>query len=698
MSVAHGGTRFALRCVNADAPATMNDRLVGPLPSTTPDALHAATNAACAAGDAPVVVVGAGPVGVRFVQALHARDAACPIVVYGREPWQPYDRVQLSAFLQGRADWAALTRGLELPPSPRVQARLHTEVLEIDREGARVRDATGRWQSYSTLVLALGSRAHVPDLPGIGQAGVYVFRDLADAQALQARQARSVHTVVLGGGLLGLEAARAMQRRHTRVTVIEHAPRLMARQLDGDAGAALARRLQALGIEVRTGSAVKALHGQGRVAAVELRDGEHIPCDTVVVATGIVPNVRLALDARLPVGRGIRVDDRMATADPRILAIGECAEHRDVVHGLVAPGFEQAGVAVHTVLGGSARYAGGLTPTRLKVAGVPVHAAGSIDAERHAGPLHLLHHRDGDRVLSVAVADGRLAGMAAVGDFPQLARLQSAVLARQRLSRWQAMRLVRRGHAWRDDEGDGVADWPADARVCQCSAVSRGALGEAIAIGCRSLDALGAATRAGTVCGSCRPLLVELLDDAGAAAALPAAALWRTLAFVTVVAAALALLLLAVPGIGYGLRVQDAPTWERLWTDPDLKQWTGYGVLALAALGLPLSLRKRTRRLQGAGGFDGWRLAHVALGGLALAALAAHTGARLGARLDMALVLAFLGLAAVGAASAAVTAWQHRLPPRRVLRWRRAADWAHLLLAWPLPLLLGLHVLKAYWF
>jgi nitrite reductase (NADH) large subunit len=670
----------------------MNHRLIGPLPPP----LH---NGAATGGAAPVVVVGTGPVGMRFVQLLHRRDPHCPLVVYGREPWLPYDRVQLSSFLHGQTDWQALTRGLELPDSPHVDVRLHCEVQQIDRARHRVRDSLGRWQPYGALVLALGSRAHVPDLPGIGQAGVFVFRDLADAQALQARRVRSVHTVVLGGGLLGLEAARAMQRMHTRVTVIEHAPRLMARQLDDATAGELDRRLQALGIAVRTGAAVKAVRGHGRVSGVEMRDGECLGCDTVIVATGIVPNTGLALEAQLAVGRGIKVDDRMCTTDPCVLAIGECAEHRGQVHGLVAPGLEQAGVAVHSVLGGTARYEGTVTATRLKVAGIPVSAAGVVDAERHDRPLRLLQHRcaDGRRVLSVAVSGGRLVGLAAVGEVPQLARLQAAVLERHRLWPWQERRLVRHGRAWPAADGDGVAGWPADVRVCQCNGVSRGALGQAIAAGCGDLPALCAATRAGTVCGSCKPLLAELLQAGGAAAELPPLPAWRSLAAATAVAALLVLALLCWPGVAYWQTVQQPPAWHRLWTDPQLKQWSGYAVAALAALGLLLSGRKRLRGLR-IGGFDAWRLAHVLLGTAALAGLAAHTGARLGARLDAVLAVLFLALAAVGAVSAAVTAWQHRLPPRQVLRWRRTATWVHILLGWPLPVLLALHVLKAYWF
>lgn len=669
---------------------------VGTLPA---EPMHAAATPAALDARAPVVVVGAGPVGVRFVQLLHERDPSCPIVLYGREPWQPYNRVQLSSFLRGGTAWEALLQGLELPCAPHVQARLHCEVLSIDRAGRCVRDSQGRTQPYATLVLATGSRARVPDLPGIGQANVFVFRDLADAQALLARRARSVHTVVLGGGLLGLEAARAMQRLNTRVTVLEHAPRLLARQLDERTSACLSARLLALGLTLRTDAAVRALRGHGRVTGIELRGGERIDCDTVIVATGIVPNTALALQAGIAVGRGVRVDDRMGSSDPHVLAIGECAEHRGEVHGLVAPGLEQAAVAVHTALGGSARYDGSLVSTRLKVAGVPVCSIGVVDAQLAREPLRVLSRALApDGQLTLALARGRLVGVAAVGEVPQLDRLHEAVLARRRVWPWQRLRWRLGGRLWPEGAARSVCDWPAQALVCQCNQVTRGTLDAALARGCSSVAALGAATRAGTVCGTCKPLLGELLAGRGQAPA-PAEPVraWRTLGSGATLAATLALLLLALPGWAYWHTVQDAPVWQRVWTEPLYKQVSGYTVMGLAALGLVLSLRKRVDAVR-AGAFDWWRLLHVALGALALMALAVHTGARLGARLDAALMLSFAGLSLVGAAAALVVAFEHRLRPAQVRAWRSLSAWTHILLSWPLPVLLGLHVLKAYWF
>lgn len=649
---------------------------------------------------APVVVVGAGPVGVRCVQLLHERDPGCRIVLYGREPWDPYNRVQLSSFLTGESAWSDLARGLELPDAPVVERRLHCAVIGIDRTQRHVHDSHGRCQPYGTLVLATGSRARVPDLPGIGQANVFVFRDLSDTQALFARRTRSVCTVVLGGGLLGLEAARAMQRFNTRVIVVEHADRLMARQLDARGSRALHARLAALGIEVRTGAAVRALRGHGRVTGVELRSGELLSCDTVVVATGIVPNVDLALDCGIGIGRGIRVDDAMTTTDPHVLAIGECAEHRGQVYGLVAPGLEQAAVAVHTALGGSARYTGSLASTRLKVVGLPVFSIGTIDASQSREPLRSVPHTapDTGAYRAVMLERGRLVGAIAIGASDDTRRLQEAVLERRRVWPWQRWRWQRSGRLWAAGAARSVVDWPADAVVCQCNQVTRGRLSIALAGGCDSVAALATCTRASTVCGSCRPLLAEMVGHGGTPAA-PAAPVrgWRPLASGAAMGVLLALGLLVLPGWAYMETVQGHVSWQRIWSETLWKQWSGYGVLALTSVGLLLSLRKRLVSVR-IGHFDVWRVAHVLSGFAALLLLAVHTGARMGARIDFALMSSFVGLVAIGGIAAGVIAFEHRLQPALVRRWRQLSVWTHIVLFWPVPLLLTFHVLKSYWF
>jgi nitrite reductase (NADH) large subunit len=290
----------------------------------------------------PVVIVGAGPVGIKTAQELHRRRTDVPIVIYGDEPSEPYNRVRLSGLLSGELTWQALTRDLALPQTRNVEARLGCAVVSIDRECRTVCDAAGYVQPYSNVVVATGSRPHVPRIPGMSLPGVYTFRDARDVQQLIARRVRTRRTIVLGGGLLGLEAARAMQRFNTHVHVVEHFTRLMMRQLDEAGARLLLEHVQGLGIDVILGDSAVRVLGGDRVSGLALRSGATLECDTIIVATGIQPNIELARAAGLHVGRGIRVNDRMQSSDPLIYAVGECAEHRDRVYGIVAPGLEQA--------------------------------------------------------------------------------------------------------------------------------------------------------------------------------------------------------------------------------------------------------------------------------------------------------------------------------------------------------------------
>jgi nitrite reductase (NADH) large subunit len=219
------------------------------------------------------VIVGAGPVGIRVAQELYRRDSAQSIIVYGDEPWEPYNRVRLYSFLAGELAWEDMTRGLQLPADTPAVRQVYSRIVAIDREQRRVRDQSGHWQSYSSLVLTTGSKPYVPAIPGAHLSGIYTFRDMNDTQKLFARQTRSRQVVVLGGGLLGLESARAMQRFNTRVTVVEAFDRLMARQLDEAGARVLCDEVTASGIEVILGESIKQIIGEDRLQGIQLRSG-----------------------------------------------------------------------------------------------------------------------------------------------------------------------------------------------------------------------------------------------------------------------------------------------------------------------------------------------------------------------------------------------------------------------------------------
>ena len=643
----------------------------------------------------PVIIVGAGPVGVRAAQELRRRSPRLPLVIFGAEAWHPYNRVRLSSALAGEVSWASVSREVILPQDALTTAHFGCAVVAIERQHRRIRDALGRAHPYAALILATGSMPHVPDIPGTGLAGVYTFRDMNDAQRLLARRVRSRRTVVLGGGLLGLEAARAMRRFNTEVWVVEHCDRLMPRQLDAGAAEALIKHVRCAGIRVVLADGARAIVGEGRVEGVRLRSGETLACDTVVIATGIVPNTRLARQAGLAVGRGIRVDDQLRTSDPHIYAIGECAEHRGQVYGLVAPGLEQAAVVAHVITGGDARYVGSVTATRLKVLRIPVFSVGeavgepAFDAARHrvyAEPARGVYRK-------VVVRSGRLVGAIAVGEWSELSRLQEAVQSRRRVWPWQLARFQRTGLLWSGETRHSVAQWPSSATVCNCTGVTRGRLEEALAAGCATVEELSARTGASTVCGSCRPLLAELIGGTGR----PLPARGAKPLFVFSAIALTAALLLAFWSMPYP-ETADLPwRWDQLWRDGFYKQVSGFVLLGFMAALAGLGLRKRLTGFRW-GDFAAWRVAHAVLGVAALAALLVHTGGRMGDRLNLLLSACVVGATLAGAFAAGVIACDHTLVARAARRLREASLWIHILLLWPLPVLLVFHILKFYWY
>jgi nitrite reductase (NADH) large subunit len=643
----------------------------------------------------PIVIVGTGPVGMRTAEELLRRAPQQPLVLYGDEPREPYQRVRLSALLMGEIGWGAIEIRVALPDAHRVVQRHHCAVVAIDRTRRVLRDASGAEQRYAKLVLATGSRPHIPEIPGVQRAGVYTFRDLNDVQRLMARRVRSRHTLVLGGGLLGIEAARALARHSTSVTLVQHAPRLMNRQLDDTAAGMLHRHVERLGILVMLNDGVREILGERSVQGVRLRSGRELACDTLVLATGIAPNTQLALRAGLSVGQGIRVDDRLATSDPHIFAAGECAEHRGQVIGLVAPGLEQAAVAAHNLLGGDARYPGSVAATRLKVLGLPVFSVGVSGDDVHPGEhrVQVFARPDDGVYRKLILRRGRLVGAIGIGDWPEAAAVQEAVTHRRRLGPLRPYRFHRQGRLWSERDQDGVAYWPAAATVCNCAAVTRGRLTEAVAGGCGTVECLSAATGAGKVCGSCRPLLTELVG----AQAQPAAVTGRRgLAF----ASLLSLLVLAAFYLPGGFRELDSAqggSWpQRLWTDGFWRQVSGYTLLTLGLGALLLSLRKRWSRFV-FGDYGWWRVAHVLLGLSMLAVLVLHTGLKLGHNFNFLLLAGFFLLTKLGSLASAVVAVETR-PTRASRRWKQWSTRAHILLAWPLPALLGFHVLSVYYF
>ncbi|HSI39927.1 MAG TPA: FAD-dependent oxidoreductase [Xanthobacteraceae bacterium] len=365
----------------------------------------------------PLVVIGNGMAAARFCEELTDRaPGRYAVTVVGAEPHLAYNRVLLSSVLAGEMP----AQAVELRPAAWWRARGVTLIcgrpaLAVDLGTREVRLGDGQALPFAHLVLATGSHPLRPPLPGIDLPGVRTFRDLADVEALLAAARPGTRAVVIGGGLLGLEAASGLNGAGAHTTVVHLADRLMERQLDARAAALLKAAVEARGIAVELGASTQAIEGEHRVEALRLADGQRLPADLVVVACGVRPNADLARAAGIGCGRGVLVDDGLAGSVPGVHAIGECAEHRGQVYGLVEPAYEQARVLARRLAGEDTAYQGSVTATNLKVSGVHVFSAGDFLGGEGSQDM-VLHDPGLGLYRRLVLHEGRLTGAVLFGD------------------------------------------------------------------------------------------------------------------------------------------------------------------------------------------------------------------------------------------------------------------------------------------
>jgi nitrite reductase (NADH) large subunit len=460
-----------------------------------------------------LVVVGNGMVGHRFCEKLveYDRSHAFHVTVLGEEPRPAYDRVHLTEYFKDRsADKLAIgTTGWYAERDIRLLTGI--QVVDIDRTSRRVATANGESYGYDWLVLATGSAPFVPPVPGVDKKGVFVYRTIEDLEAIIAHAAGKRRAAVIGGGLLGLEAARAVQDCGLETHVVEVATRLMPRQLDAAASALLEQSIRDLGVIVHIDRRISRFVGEESVRGVELSDGEVVEVDLVIISAGIRPRDELARKAALDVGPrgGVVVDDDLRTSDPRIFAIGEVALHQGMIYGLVAPGYEMADALAKSITGEPATFVGGDLSAKLKLMGTDVASFGDPFV---TGPTaRVLSFEDQVRrtykKLVVDTESKRLLGGILVGDAKDYGRLQY-------LSRSQSVLSDGLDELGMTPGGAAVKNFvlPDDAQVCSCNSVSAGRIRTCVRdADCITVDLLKLHTRAGTGCGGCLPVVNDLL-------------------------------------------------------------------------------------------------------------------------------------------------------------------------------------------
>ena len=456
-----------------------------------------------------LVVVGNGMAGMACVEQILKYAPQFDITVFGDETHVNYNRVLLSSVLAGeKAADDIVINPLAWYEKNQITLRVGVRIVDVDPAARTVTGNDGGVTGYDTLLLATGSNPWLPPIDGLDKNGVLVFRTLDDTRELMRRAGPDTKAVVIGGGLLGLEAARGLQVQGCQVTVVHLMSTLMERQLDPDGGHYLLGKMEDLGIRVLLGRTTTAVLGNGHVEGVALSDGGCLEADLVVVAAGIRPNIELAYRAGLHVNRGIVVNDHMETSSPDIFAVGECVEHRGVCYGLIAPLFEQGKVLAATITGNKGpTYTGTIQAAKLKIMGVDVFSAGDW-SEQNAEPV-----RYEDRALGLykklTLRDGRLAGVILVGDTSDSHRYMEWLRSAADLTQQRRHLLFPPPAA---DAGLDIAEMADSATVCGCVGVTKGTIIHAIhELGVNTLSQLKECTRASTGCGSCTGLCQDLL-------------------------------------------------------------------------------------------------------------------------------------------------------------------------------------------
>ncbi len=464
-----------------------------------------------------LVLIGNGMAGMRTLEELlKLAPDMYDITVFGDEPYGNYNRIMLSPVLSGEQtvpeimlndlDWYE-ERGITLHKGQRV--------ARIDRVKREVVAESGLSVPYDRVLIATGSRPFIPPIPGADQEGVIGFRTIADVETMvEAAVGEERRAVVIGGGLLGLEAAAGLVAHGMQVTVLHRNDNVMDQQLDTAAGRLLEKNLIERGIDVRLNANTRVIQGDGRVTGVELSDGEVLPADLVVMATGIRPNMDVALASNLHCERGIVVDDTMLTYDPKIYAVGECVQHRGNTYGLVAPLFEQAKVcANHLAHFGIAKYGGSMVSTKLKVTGIDVYSAGAIRADEGDEEMVFADAARGV-YKKLILRDNRVEGAVMYGD--TLDGSWYFQLMREGTDVTDMREHLLFGQAHVGDSGHGaaarVASLPDDAEICGCNGVCKGDIVRAINENkIFTLDEVRAHTKASASCGSCTGLVEDLM-------------------------------------------------------------------------------------------------------------------------------------------------------------------------------------------
>ncbi|MGE0267052.1 MAG: FAD-dependent oxidoreductase [Candidatus Omnitrophota bacterium] len=645
-----------------------------------------------------IIIIGNGMVGAKLCEEMVALklNRRYRITVFAKEPRVAYNRIKLSSYMTLRD-----SKPLEILPLSwyrrhGIDLLLADPVVQIHKKDKCVVSKNGRRLYYDYLVFATGSYPFVPPIEGTDLPGVFVYRTIDDLEAICRFCYHRKNVAILGGGLLGLEAAEAMMNLGLDVHVVELAAFLMPQQLTPQASEVLQKHILAQKINVHLcRQALKITHTFGK-KVIHFKDGSILETDAVIISTGIRPCTQLAKDSGIecgPVG-GIMINNALESSEKNIYAIGECALHRGQIYGLAAPGYKMAKMLANRfATGEDAVFEKADMSTRLKMLGVNVVTIGE-----HLQPVTTIDFKTEDFYRQIAIDDDRLIGALGVGNWPESGKIQTCVEKGSKIPLSKLNQFKTSGALWPNEEKTGPAAWNDDAYICNCLQISKGTVCRTIEQGSADLDDLVRQTKASSVCGSCRPLLAQLLGT-------PVGQFlqkgWKPLLIISILALVLACVNIFYPPFTMADSVESFRfKIDALWRNKFFKQVSGFSLLGLSLIGLLLSLRKRFPGFS-FGHIRSWRIVHALFGVTSLIVLFAHTGFHFGRNLNYWLMLVFVVLNLLGAVAGIVAAIESKgqgFWVDKARKLRPVLTTLHIVLFWPLPVLLTFHILSVYFY
>ncbi len=648
-----------------------------------------------------IIVIGFGMAAAHFAKSFVQSELrhSIQLTIIGEEEHVAYNRVHLSSYIEHKDPSQLLLQTAQWYQEHGIEILTGNAVRSINREQREITLQGEQVHSYDALIFATGSRAARPPISGVEHDNVFFYRTIADLDHFIERAKGKKNAVVIGGGLLGLEAAQVVQSLNLEVSVIERAEFLMPQQLNQVAGETLSQLIKAQDINLYTGVPNTAIEKteQSNTLSITIGEEESIETDLVIVSTGITPNSELAASCHLEVGirGGIVVNNHLQTSDPRVFAIGECALVHGRTYGLVAPSNSMAEYLLSHWEGKTTQeFPIPDVSTRLKMLGVDVVVLGNVFDQGKSYE----YQQDGlYRLLSVS-SKGILLGCLGIGNWEESSHIHALIKEQGKISRADLKQFTKEG-SFLDPEQSQLSNWSPSSIICQCNTVTKEDLVNELEACARCPNQLAEKTGASQMCGSCRPLLEELCGLSPQRIGMVPKV--KVILAGSTIALLICTVCLSLPGAPLGDSVESS--WYKfstLWREFLYKQISGYTLLALFTIGLALSLRKRISSLSW-GSISAWRIFHSSFGILALFALFLHTGFHFGDNLNFWLMFIFVMTNLFGGMLGIICSLEFSKKSNIAVRariWKRPLLLLHIITFWPLPILIGFHIFSVYGF